>query len=55
MAHTILCGIVNAEAHVILASEHGNGKRELWFLNDHAASYVIEIYGKGYEFARSLP
>lgn len=26
------------------------GKQELWSLNDNFSGYVIEIYGKGYEF-----
>lgn len=38
---------------VILHNKESN-KDELWFLNDHAASYVIEIDGKGYEFAHSI-
>jgi hypothetical protein len=28
------------------------GKKELWFMNDSSASYVIEIDGEGYEFSR---
>lgn len=34
--------------------EDADGKRELWFKNNRAACYVVEIDGVGYEFARSL-
>lgn len=39
---------------VILESNDGSGKPELWFKNDHSAGYVVEIKGKGYEFAREV-
>lgn len=31
-----------------------SGTKELWVLNDNAASYVIEIKGKGYEFVSDI-
>ena len=39
---------------VILQDVDDPKKLELWFKNDHSASYVIVIGGKGYEFVRSL-
>ncbi len=31
-----------------------NGRKELWYLNDHHAGYTIEIDGLGYEFVTSI-
>lgn len=39
---------------LVLLQDKETGHIELWFLNDHAACYVIEIRGKGYEFAREV-
>ena len=33
---------------------NNDGKTELWVLNDDFAGYVIEIEGKGFEFARGI-
>ena len=35
--------------------EDEDGKRELWFVNDHSAGYVVQIGRWGYEFTRSVP
>lgn len=38
---------------VILENEFG--REELWVENDHHAGYVVEVDGKGHEFAREYP
>jgi hypothetical protein len=40
----------SSPTEVILLDEF-TGNLEVWLENDHAACYVIEIDGKGYEFA----
>lgn len=37
-----------------IVTEDSEGKRELWFRNNHHSGFVIEFDGIGYEFLRSL-
>jgi len=43
-----------ANKTIVILENLGDGNAELWFKNDHAAGYVLEINGVGYEFARSI-